>query len=346
VAEVIDQLVILDSGSTDCTLDIARKFGAEIHHTNRADNYAENYNHLFSLAKYDYILFLHSDEFVCDGSRDLLKTHVMAGNIPRHSVFFFKRKDIDRFKTYSFMGREILMYRLLHKNAGFWKFPVHEYFFTTGVPVNSNIIVYHDHQRDSLTEEKKRRKYKDILDNFFASNPQLSHDEACRLYMLKASDHLALKEFSKAMDHFDEAIRFGHQAREESTQIWLRRSHVGKALVYYMTERLDEAARTLFMTDDFPDTILEKYYFLAKIAQTLGKPEEAFNYFRIALNNRGYSDACFFSTPFRIVFNLLDDAVDAASALDYSDKSNEIRNQFERGFGNILPYRDELRLFP
>lgn len=346
VADVIDQLVILDSGSTDRTLEIVKKFGAEIHHTTWSANYSENYNLLFSFASNEYILFMHSDEYLCDGSGDSLKALLMVPNLHGKNTVLFKRKDIDRFKSEAFPGREIFMWRFFHKDAGFWKFPVHESFFQIGQSLNSNILLFHDHQMGFLSENQKRENYIKILGDFLATDPVLSDDEACRLYMLKGSDHLAIREFSQALADFDRAVAFGRRTKEMSTQIWLRRSFLGKGLVYYLTGKLEEASKMFFLTDDFSDTLPEKYYFLAKIAMAQGKLEEAFNYYRIALDNSAFTSNCFYFIPFRLVFNLLIEALDAAVALNLKKKENELRQQLQVGFGKILPFKDEVTLFP
>jgi len=346
VADVIDELVILDSGSTDRTLDIAGTFGAEIHHITWPDDYSEVYNQLFSYAKNDYILFMHSDEFLCDSSRDPLKTLLTMPILYKKNTILFKRKDIDRFNDHVFMGREIFMWRIFQKNAGFWRFPVHEIFFQSGPSINSNIILYHDHQMGFLSEKQKHKNYRKILENFLASDPVLSDGEACRLFMLKASDHLAIGEFDQALEDFNQAVRFGQKSREKSTDIWLRRSYLGKGLLYYQTEKYDRAAEMFFLTDDFPDTLLEKYYFLAKISLARKKREEAFNYFRLALDNRAFSDSCFFFIPFRLVFHLMLEALDTARELGYKDKEKELSRQLDVGFGKLLPLRNEVRLFP
>lgn len=68
---VTDDLVIVDSGSTDKTLDIARKYGARILQTEWR-GYGATKNAGNAIAKYDWILSLDADEAIDDTLRQSL----------------------------------------------------------------------------------------------------------------------------------------------------------------------------------------------------------------------------------------------------------------------------------
>ncbi len=62
VKKVADQIVVLDTGSTDNTVAIARQFGAEIYHYQWQDDFAAARNASIKYAKGDWILWLDADE--------------------------------------------------------------------------------------------------------------------------------------------------------------------------------------------------------------------------------------------------------------------------------------------
>jgi glycosyltransferase involved in cell wall biosynthesis len=66
---VADEVVVLDSGSTDKTLEIAEKFGARIF-KREFDNYVNQKNHLLSLCTGDWVLFVDSDEVLSPELRE------------------------------------------------------------------------------------------------------------------------------------------------------------------------------------------------------------------------------------------------------------------------------------
>ncbi len=67
-----EEIVVLDSGSSDGTAEIARSYGAKI--SERVfTNYEEQKNHAASLAAHDWILFLDADEELSEELRDSLE---------------------------------------------------------------------------------------------------------------------------------------------------------------------------------------------------------------------------------------------------------------------------------
>lgn len=68
--QVTDDVVVLDSGSTDATVDIATSLGAKVHQTSW-QGYAATKNLANTFAKYDWILSIDADEVL---SEDLIET--------------------------------------------------------------------------------------------------------------------------------------------------------------------------------------------------------------------------------------------------------------------------------
>ncbi|GBF50144.1 glycosyltransferase [Leptospira ryugenii] len=65
----IEDIVIVDSGSTDKTLHIASSFPAKILHR-KFDTYANQKNYALAHTKYEWVLALDADEVVSDGLRE------------------------------------------------------------------------------------------------------------------------------------------------------------------------------------------------------------------------------------------------------------------------------------
>jgi hypothetical protein len=69
---VADETVIVDTGSIDDTVDIARSFGAKIDHFKWIDDFAAARNHSFELASCPYILWLDADDVILPADRKKL----------------------------------------------------------------------------------------------------------------------------------------------------------------------------------------------------------------------------------------------------------------------------------
>ena len=61
-AAFADQIVVVDSGSTDRTRDIAQSLGAEVYVYDQWEGFATQRNRLLAHVKTDYIFFLDADE--------------------------------------------------------------------------------------------------------------------------------------------------------------------------------------------------------------------------------------------------------------------------------------------
>ena len=79
VRDIADQIVVLDSGSEDRTLEIVKDFGAEVHYR-PFDNFVNQKNHLLSLCRGDWVLFLDDDEVVSEELSKSIKEAVSGSS--------------------------------------------------------------------------------------------------------------------------------------------------------------------------------------------------------------------------------------------------------------------------
>jgi tetratricopeptide (TPR) repeat protein len=80
VKDVIDQIVVLDTGSTDRTPEIAQSFGAEVHHLPWNNDFAAARNESLKFAQGDWILVLDADEVLAADVMPLLRRAMQQEN--------------------------------------------------------------------------------------------------------------------------------------------------------------------------------------------------------------------------------------------------------------------------
>lgn len=73
VQDVVDEMVVLDTGSGDRTCEIAREFGARVYHFEWCDDFAAARNECLKYAKGDWILVLDADEVLTPNIVPLIK---------------------------------------------------------------------------------------------------------------------------------------------------------------------------------------------------------------------------------------------------------------------------------
>lgn len=96
IKELAHEIVIVDGGSTDRTLDIAGEFGAKIIRTNNPANFHINKNKAIDEAGGDWVLQLDADEVVTEQLKDEVKKVIAKDSningywIPRKNFFLGK----------------------------------------------------------------------------------------------------------------------------------------------------------------------------------------------------------------------------------------------------------------
>jgi glycosyltransferase involved in cell wall biosynthesis len=73
-----DRIVLLDTGSTDETVSLAESCGAEVHHAEWHNDFAEAKNTLLSRLPDGWVLLLDADEIPTDGLRDEIRRTIAA----------------------------------------------------------------------------------------------------------------------------------------------------------------------------------------------------------------------------------------------------------------------------
>ncbi|HEX6613750.1 MAG TPA: glycosyltransferase family 2 protein [Rhodanobacteraceae bacterium] len=88
-ADFADELVVLDSGSTDATVEIAKRFGARVA-VHPFDDYGPQKQRAYEMASHDWILNLDADEVLSPGTREVIER---ALEHPRAAGFRLPRRE-------------------------------------------------------------------------------------------------------------------------------------------------------------------------------------------------------------------------------------------------------------
>lgn len=129
VKELADEIVVVDSGSTDNTLKIAKKFGVKIY-KRKFDNYARQKNFAAKKTTGYWILSLDADEeispMLSDEINNILNNEdgnngYNAYSIPRRNIIFGKYIKYSRWQPE--LDRHVWLWK---KNKGRWVGNVHE----------------------------------------------------------------------------------------------------------------------------------------------------------------------------------------------------------------------------
>lgn len=200
VGDVADEIVIVDTGSLDRTIPIAREHTPNVYEFAWIDDFAAARNFAFSKATMEYILWLDADDRLLDADRAAFLR--LKGELPgdvdcvmmRYNTGFDALGNV----TFSFF-RE----RLVRRAAGFqWHEPVHEYLAVGGRVINSEIAVTHAKVH---TENEQKDRNLNIYEALVHSGGALS-PRAQYYYARELMDH---RRFQDAIARFQEFLDGG-----------------------------------------------------------------------------------------------------------------------------------------
>ncbi len=141
IKNIVDEIIIVDTGSSDNTKNICRKFTDKIYDFKWIDDFSAARNFSFSKATKDYILWLDADDILL--SDDIKKFEVMkkSFDISLDSVTMNYNVGFDEYDNITLSYRRN---RLVKASRNFkWIGFVHEYLEVYGNIFNSDISITH-----------------------------------------------------------------------------------------------------------------------------------------------------------------------------------------------------------
>lgn len=194
VRGIPDEIIIVDTGSTDLTKEIAQKYTNNILDFEWIDDFAAARNFAFSHASMNYILWLDADDVILESDRDKFMMLKKSLDPMIDVVNMPYILDIDQYENVAMSFRRN---RLVKRSKNFkWVGAVHEFLQVSGHVFNSDVCVTHKGIRDDPNRnlgifEKQIFKGNPLSarDLFYLGNELLSH----RLY------HRAIEYYQKAL---------------------------------------------------------------------------------------------------------------------------------------------------
>ena len=141
VKDVVDEIIIVDTGSTDQTKDIVAKYTDKIYDFTWIEDFAAARNFSFSKATKQYIMWLDADDVLLqEDSEKLLQLKETLDDKVDCVQFYYNYAFDDCGKPTLVFQRE----RLVKRERGFqWVGFIHEVISVTGEVITSNIYVTH-----------------------------------------------------------------------------------------------------------------------------------------------------------------------------------------------------------
>lgn len=159
VKDIVDEIIVIDTGSTDKTKEIVKKYTDKIYDFKWIDDFSVARNYSFSKATKEYIFWIDADEVLLKKDQGLLLNlkHIMDSNVD--TVTMTDHRGLDE------SGQPLLRYkrnRLVKRKNNFkWVGFIHEFLHVRGNVYESNIAITHKKIND--VGDRNLRIYKNKI---------------------------------------------------------------------------------------------------------------------------------------------------------------------------------------
>ncbi len=140
---IVDEMIVVDTGSTDRTVEIAKEKGADVYHFDWTGDFSEARNYSFSLATGDYIYTADADEELgMDNRERFLKLKEDIGDLDVDIVQMYYCNQLS-FRTVYNYDRELRpkLFRRLRQFV--WVDPIHEQVQLDPVVCDCDVEIIH-----------------------------------------------------------------------------------------------------------------------------------------------------------------------------------------------------------
>nr|WP_033663150.1 glycosyltransferase [Bacillus toyonensis] len=239
VKHIVDEIVIVDTGSTDRTKDIVRKYTTNIYDYIWNDNFAAARNFSFSKATKDYILWLDADDvlFEKDQQKFLNLKQEMDNDIDAVLMFYHLNTGLSMEPMYI-----TTRYRIVNRSRNFqWINKVHEFIQVEGNMLHTDITITHCKEKPRIDQNFKilqsiiETEEVTLTDWFNYANEcmfQQKYDQAIQFYkkVLDSKEkwgegniyvcgnlaycYMQLQQWDKALAAFTRAFQYGNPRGE------------------------------------------------------------------------------------------------------------------------------------
>ena len=204
VKDIVDEIIIVDTGSTDNTVEICKSYGAQVYHFEWCNDFSAARNESLKYPTKDWILIMDADDEFCVEDKDKFRK-LLNTRLDENSVCFFETLNYFGSTADSNNISVNLNPRLFKNNHGFhYEGKVHnqlvnsKYKFTgTSYPIK----IYHYGYLDKyVISQEKRKRNISLLEEQIRKEPDKKY-----AYFNLGNEYFAMNDKKKALEHYFKA---------------------------------------------------------------------------------------------------------------------------------------------
>lgn len=266
IKDIVDEIIIVDTGSTDKTVEIAQNYGAQIYYFKWNNNFSEARNESLKYATKDWILILDADDELHEEDREEFKI-LLDSQLDEKAIYYFE--------TLSYYGDSIdkgdiainINPRLFRNNRGIhYKGEIHnQLVFTKGEynAIYDSIKIHHyGYLNKRIISKDKRNRNISILKEQVKDNPNGGF-----AYFNLGNEYASLDDMTNALECYYKSYEDFDPDRGYSCILILR-----IIVSNYNLGNYDEALKFINIGVKHYSKCTDLYYYKALIFKAINRP--------------------------------------------------------------------------
>ena len=218
ISGLYDELIILDTGSTDSTLSIAKKYTDKVYQTKWRNDFSWARNEVQKYAEFNYTLSWDADFILkVKNIKSLRKT--LLNNLNKFDVLFFmwNAEIVDKIIT------KKTFRPFVYKSELFvWQYPIHNRLTLKDpkTPIKEKYLpkVEVDHLKDPIIKANRYSQTEKMLANYLKNNP-----DDLRILIFYQSTFVFQKKYKESLEIFNKIFShksFGSLEKDNQSIVW------------------------------------------------------------------------------------------------------------------------------
>lgn len=199
---IVNEMIVVDTGSTDKTASIAKKYGAIVKNYEWKNSFAKARNYSINKAKSDWILIMDADEEFSKEDYDKFTNLINTSTKDYHNLQILNYSDESRKNVTKHYTARLIRNNKAYKYVG----DIHENLVRNEDLMkeingysNEDIRIYHYGYIESVIKDKhKRERNIPLIENEIKKNPK---DHKYLFYL--GNEYMAMKQYDKALKEYE-----------------------------------------------------------------------------------------------------------------------------------------------
>ena len=261
--KVESELIILDTGSTDNSIEICKKYTDKIFFAKWNNNFADMRNLSISYASGDWILILDADEELIEFEK--LIEFFYSGIYKKYNCASIELKNIVSENLDEYIKSRVLR---LFRNKNFkYEGAIHEQ-PCYKKPIYNNIATFNHYGYMYMDDEDKKRKVKrneKILIEEINKNPNNPY-----INFQLAKNFMVEENYEEALYYMEKSMKLHNELNMNIQYVY-----INLANLYFKTEKFEKCEETCLSYLKIDDKSIDVYYYLAISQSMLNKTKES-----------------------------------------------------------------------